>query len=121
MDAKIDTGACFCSMLFWNAFLHRFFVRIFEAPNLKNRALASTGARFLQNQRFLKRYEKSMILASFLEAKAKKIRFKIDSKMCCFKASHFKRFFFDFASILDAPNLCKITKFLKKSKFGGSF
>ena len=89
------------------------FVRIFEAPNLKNRALASTGARFLQNRRFRKRYEKNMILASFLEAEAKKIRLKIDSKMCCFKASHFKRFFFDFASILDAKNRCKITKFRK--------
>ena len=105
MDAKIDTGACFCSMLFWNAFLHRFFVRIFEAPNLKNRALASKGTRFLQNQRFRKSYEKNMMLASFLEAEAKKIRLKIDSKICCFKASHFKRFFFDFAANLETKSM----------------
>ena len=97
------------------------FVRIFEARNLKNRVLASTGAQFLQNRRFRKSYEKNMILASFLEAEAKKIRLKIDSKMSYFKASHFKRFFFDFASILETKNRCKITKFRKKLRFGGSF
>ena len=89
------------------------FVRIFEAPKLKNRALASTRARFLQNRRFRKRYKKNMILDSFLKAKTQKIRLKINSNMCCFKASHFKHFFFDFASILDAKNRCKITKLRK--------
>ena len=96
-------------------------VRIFEAPNLKNQALASTGARFLQNRRFRKRYEKNIILALFFEAEAKKIRFKIASKMCCFKAPHFERFFFNFGCILESKNLCKITKFRNKLRFGGSF
>ena len=36
-------------------------VRIFEAPNLKNQALASTGARFLQNRRFRKRFQKRWV------------------------------------------------------------
>ena len=49
-------------------------VRIFEAPNLKNQALASTGARFLQNRRFRKMFEKSLILESFSEAKTTKFR-----------------------------------------------
>ena len=97
------------------------FVRIFEAPNLKNRALASTGARFLQNRRFRKRYETNIILALFFKAEAKKIRFKIASNMCCFKAPHFERFFFNFGCILESKNLCKITKFRNKLRFGGSF
>ena len=93
----------------------------FEAPNLKNRALASTGAWFLQNRRFRKRYEKNIILALFFEAEAKKIRIKIASNMCCFKAPHFERFFFNFGCILESKNLCKITKFRDKLRFGGSF
>ena len=48
--------------------------RFFEAPNLENRALASTGTRFSQNRRFQKRFEKTSILVLFLEAKPKKIR-----------------------------------------------
>ena len=48
--------------------------RFFEAPNLENRALASTGTRFSQNRRFQKRFEKTSILALFLEAKPKKIQ-----------------------------------------------
>ena len=89
----------FFGSLFSHAISASILDRFLEAPNLKNRALASTGARFLQNRRFRKRYEKNMILVQFLEAETQKIQLKIDSKMCCFKASHFKRFFFDFASI----------------------
>ena len=109
---KLTSGPVFFDVVLECVFAS-IFVRIIEARNLKNRALASMGAQFLQNRRFRKSYEKYMILASFLEAEAKKIRLKIDSKMSCFKASHFKRFFFDVASILEAKNRCKITKFRK--------
>ena len=47
---------------------------LLEAPNLKNRAPASTGARFLQNRRFRKVFEKCLILASFSEVKTTKYR-----------------------------------------------
>ena len=110
--AKLTSGPVFFNVVL-DCIFASIFVRIFEAPNLKNRALASTGARFLQNRRFRKRYEKNMILASFLEAETQKIRLKSDSKMCCFKASRFKRFVFDFASILECQNRCKIPKFRK--------
>ena len=50
------------------------FGRFLEAPNPKNRAPASTGARFSQNRRFQNMIEKSSILEPFLDAKTMKIR-----------------------------------------------
>ena len=52
------------------------FVRILDAPSLKNRALASTGARYLQNRRFRKRYEQSLIWAPFSDAETETIPLK---------------------------------------------
>ena len=48
--------------------------RFLEAPNPKNRAPASTGARFSQNRRFQNMIEKRSILEPFLDAKTMKIR-----------------------------------------------
>ena len=48
--------------------------RFLEAPNPKNRAPASTGARFSQNRRFQNMIEKRSILKPFLDAKTMKIR-----------------------------------------------
>ena len=110
---KLTLGPVFFDVVL-ECVLASIFVRNFEAPNLKNWALASTGARFLQNRRFRKRYEKAWFCSHFLEAEAKKIRLKIDSKMCCFKASHFKRFSFDFASILECQKSMQNPKFLIK-------
>ena len=87
--------------------------RFFEAPNLENRALASTGTRFSQNRRFQKRFEKTSILALFLEAKPKKIQYKIDSKNVFVFYIDFYAFFDDFASILRSKNHSKIANFRK--------
>ena len=57
-----------------------FLYRFCGTPNLKNRALASTGARFSQNRRFQKMIKKR----SILDAKTTKIRQKIVSKKHAF-------------------------------------
>ena len=64
---KSMLGPIFFEVIFEYVFAS-IFGRFFEAPNLKNWAPASTGARFLQNGRFRKSGEKSSILASFSDA-----------------------------------------------------
>ena len=58
----------FCDVIFECVFV-LIFVRYLEAPNLKNPAPVSTGARFLQIRCFLKSCEQLLILASFFDAK----------------------------------------------------
>ena len=55
----------FFGSLFSHAISVSILDRFFEASNLKNRALASTGARFLQNRCFQKVFETCSILVSF--------------------------------------------------------
>ena len=77
--------------------------RFLEAPNLKNRALASTGARILQNRRFQKMIKKRSILDPFWDAKTMKIGQKLVSKNMFFFIIEFSTLFFDFGSILGGP------------------
>ena len=92
--------------------------RFLEAPNLKNRALASTGARILQNRRFQKMIKKRSILDPFWDAKTMKIGQKLVSKNMFFFIIEFSTLFFDFGSILGGPGgpgpSKKSTKMLKK-------
>ena len=99
--------------------------RFLEAPNLKNRALASTGARFLQNRRFQKMIKKQSIFDPFLDAKTMKICQKLVSKNMLFFIIEFSMLFFDFGSILVGPggpgpskNSPKIVQDAQKSDFG---
>ena len=99
--------------------------RFLEAPNLKNRALASTGARILQNRRFQKMIKKRSILDPFWDAKTMKIGQKLVSKNMFFFIIEFSMLFFDFGSILVGPggpgpskNSPKIVQDAQKSDFG---
>merc|ERR1712216_1034564 len=71
MEAKIDCCDVF-SNLFSECVLGSHFYCFLEAPNLKNHALASTGARFSQNRRFREISKKNVISASFSEVKTSK-------------------------------------------------
>ena len=73
IEAKIDFWSYFCDPFFERASAS-IFGRFFEAPNLKNSNFVSTGARFSLNRCFRKSSEKTWILATFSEAKTKKIR-----------------------------------------------
>ena len=65
-------------MFFSRSMLASIFNRFSEARNVKNSNFASTGARFSQNRRFRKSSKKTLILASFSEAKMEKIRKKLN-------------------------------------------
>ena len=95
--------------------------RFLEAPNLKNRALASTGARFLQNRRFQKMIKKRSILDPFWDAKTTKFDPNSYQKTCFFSSSNFQCFFSILARFWEAQgaqappkNREKSTKMLKK-------
>ena len=64
-------------MFFSRSMLASMFNRFTEARNVKNSNFASTGARFLQNRRVQKMFEKSLILGRILEAKTRKNQEKI--------------------------------------------
>ena len=115
----------FFGSLFSHAISASILDRFLEAPNLKNRALASTGARFLQNRRFQKMIKKRSILDPFLDAKTMKIRQTFVSKNMLFFIIEFSMLFFDFGSILVGPggpgpskNSPKIVQDAQKSDFG---
>ena len=92
--------------MFWDVFWRRFFDcvlasildQFLDVANLKNRAPASTGARFLQNRRFRKVFEKCSILVSFPEVKTTKNEENMMLKNIC------SSMLFDFAWILDLQN-----------------
>ena len=99
--------------------------RFLEAPNLKNRALASTGARFLQNRRFQKMIKKRSILDPFWDAKTTKFDPNSYQKTCFFSSSNFQCFFSILARFWEAQgaqappkNREKSTKMLKKLILG---
>ena len=73
--------------------------RFFEAPNLKNRALASTGAWFLQNRCFQKRFEKCRFLLHIWKPKRRKFDHKSSPETYVFSILIFMRFLVDFGSI----------------------
>ena len=95
MVPKIDFWEVF-SMLLSSAILASIFGGFLEARNLKNSNFASTGARFLQNWRVRKMFEKSLNLVWFLEPKTTKNQLRSRSKLCVFYDIVFLVFFFGF-------------------------
>ena len=85
--------------------------RFFEAPNLKNRALASTGAWFLQNRCFQKKFEKCRFLLHFSMPKRRKFDHKSSPETYVFSTSIFMRFLVDFVFILESKSRKKIAHF----------
>ena len=111
----------FFGSLFSHAISASILDRFLEAPNLKNRALASTGARILQNRRFQKMIKKRSILDPFWDAKPTKFDPNSYQKTCFFSSSNFQRFFSILARFWEAQgaqappkNREKSTKMLKK-------
>ena len=88
---------------------------------MTNSNFASTGARFLQNRRFRKSSEQTLILESFSEAKTTQNREKHDVEKHLFLLGQFFSTFLRFVSFLaqfwESPGPRKIEKNYKKSIF----
>ena len=90
--------------MFWDVFWRRFFDCVWasildqflDVANLKNRAPASTGARFLQNRRFRKVFENCSILVSFPEVKTTKNEENVMLKNMFFWNAEFETILFGF-------------------------
>ena len=120
MEAKIDFCDVF-SNLFFECVSGSHFCCFLEAPNLKNHALASTGARFSQNRRFRKISKKSSISASFSEVKPSKNQETMVLKSVFALSILFYAFFYEFSRFrLDFGRPRELQKLLKiiKNAFG---
>ena len=73
MVPKSISGTFF-SRFFSSTVLASILNQFLKARNLKNSNFVSTGARFLQNRRFQKMFEKRSILGPFLDAKTMQFR-----------------------------------------------
>ena len=96
LEAKMDATTRFLSIFFeviLECILASIFLRCLDARDLKNRALAPTGAQFLQNRRFRKSDENGSMLTPFSDAKTTKIRNKIVPQNILFFNINFSAFF----------------------------
>ena len=121
MEAKIDVCDVF-SNLFFECVLGSHFCCFLEAPNLKNHALASTGARFSQNRRFRKILKKKLDFGFIFGGQnVEKSRNNGVEKRVCFEyliLCVFLRIFAISARFWEAPGAPKIAKNRKQTLSG---